>query len=878
MTWWRRLFNKRALEAQLEKELRFHLERQASDYMRSGRTEKEALRAARISFGAFEEVKEECREARGTLWLESTLQDLQFAVRTLRKSPGFALAAICTLALGIGANTAIFSVINGVILRALPYHDPAHLVAVDECLRRTGEPLAFSYLDFLDFQRQTRSFETIAAARHQGANLTDPGEPEYVHTLQVSHGFFSVLGVNLEVGRTFRADEDRQGAASVVIIGHSVWQQRFGGRHDVLGQILVLNGKAYTVVGVAPAGFRYDNGERQIFVPIGQLDDVVLRTREFHPGIRAVARLKQGITLQQANSEANVIGQRLAREYPTPDGEMTFRAEPLKQYVIGDVAPTLFLLAGAVGLVLLIACANVANLFLTRSLSRVREFSVRAALGASRRRLIRQLLVESLLLSFAGGAVGWILALQGTHWALLHLPDWLPRSNEVSFDFRILLFTLVISALTGIVFGIVPALRQQVTLNPALAPGARATTRGILRLQSGFVIAELALALILLTGAGLMIRTLAGLWSVNPGFDQHHLLTMSVGLSPKVLQNPALIRADWQQILDRVRSTPGVEGAYIDSLLPLGGDNDEVHYWTTAATTPPKDAPIATLYTPSPGCLETMKIPLIAGRFFTEHDRLESQRSIVIDQTLAHRVFGGQNPIGRTLSVQFVGISHIVGVIGPIKQISLDEDANGPSQGAIYFPFFQLPDEFMRSTASGMGLVVRTAGSPTAVIQAVKSSVLGPDRDQPVRDVATMEQLIADSIGRRRAMLVLLGTFAGLSLVLASIGIYGVISYWTVRRVQEVGVRMALGARPAQVLQLFLSQGLRMIAIGVAGGAAASFVLTRLMSRLLYGVSPADPMTHFGVVLTLAIVASAAIYIPARRAARTDPMVALRYE
>jgi predicted permease len=874
-SWWRRLLNKGKLESQLDKELQFHLERLTAEYVRAGMTEKEAIRKARLSFGAVEELKEECRDARGTLWVESMLQDILFAARTLRKSPGFAAAAICTLALGIGANSAVFSVVNGVILRALPYKDPGRLTAVDETLRRTGERFAFSYLDFLDFQRQNRSFEAIAAIRHQGANLTGPGEPEYVHTAQISHGFFSVLGVNPIRGRTFRADEDHLGAAPVAIIGYSLWQQRFGGRENVLGQSLVLNGKAYTVIGVIPAGFRYD-GERQIFVPIGQIDDVVLRTRDFHPGIRAVARLNPEVTLQQANSEAKLIGQRLAREYPATDAEMSFGAEPLKQTIIGDVAPTLFLLAGAVGLVLLIACANVANLFLTRSLSRVREFSIRAALGAGRGRLIRQLLTESLLLSFVGGAVGLLLAAEGTHWALLHLPDWLPRTSEVSFDFRILLFTLVTSVLTGIVFGLVPALRQQLRLNPVLAQGSRATSRGILRLQSGFVIAELALALVLLSGAGLMIRTIAGLWSVNPGFDPHNLLTMSVGLSPKVLQNPALVRADWQQILDRVQNTPGVEATDIDSLLPLSGDNQSVGYWTTAA--PPKNPPFATLYTPSHGYLKAMKVPLLRGRFFTNQDRVGSQSVIVIDQALARRVFAGQNPVGRTLSVQIIGVSHIIGVVGSIKHASLDEDAYSAKQGAIYFPFFELPDEFMRTTASGMCLVVRTAGNPVSVISAVKSSVLGPDRDQPVRDVVTMEQLISDSIGRRRAMLFLLGTFAALSLVLASIGIYGVISYWTVRRVQEVGIRMALGAQPAQVLQLFLSQGLRMVLIGILAGTAASFALMRLMTKLLYGVSPGDPRTLMAVGLTLAAVASGAIYIPARRAAHVDPMAALHYE
>jgi predicted permease len=876
MNWLRRLVEKKRLEMQLQTELQDHLERQAADYLRDGLSEAEALRHARLKFGGVEGVKEDCRDARRTRWVESTLQDARFAARTLRKSPGFALAAIATLALGIGANTAIFSVINGVILRALPYTDPERLVAVEERLR-TGENFAFSYPDFLDVQRASRSFVGIAAYRWSGVNVTSPGEPAYIHSQQVSAGFLSVLGIKPFLGREFRQQEDQRNAAPVAMIGYALWQERFGARPKAIGATLVAGGKGYTVVGVLPANFRF-NGDSQMLTPIGQNDTVATQKRDMYSGIEAVARLNPGVTLERANSELKAIGSRLAREYPDTNSRMTFGAEPLKRQVIGDIGPTLFLLAGAVGLVLLIACANVANLFLARSLSRTREFSIRAALGAGRGRMLRQLLTESILLGLIGGVGGVLLATAGTGWALHHLPDWLPRTQDIVVDSRVLLFAVAISMITGIVFGLVPALRQRFDLETGLRQGSRGTSRGVRRLQSSFVVTELALALVLLTGSGLMMRTILRLWSVNPGFDPHNLLTMTVTLSPKVLNSPAQMRTGWEQVLERVRNTPGVQAAALDSLLPLSGSTQSVAYWASAETTVPKSAPTAWAYSPTTGYLETMKVPLLRGRFFTEQDRLGSQPVVVIDETLAKRVFPGKDPVGSSLSIQLLGRVRIVGVAGAIKHLSLDEDAFGPRQPALYVPFLQFPDEFMPLTINGMNLLVRTSSSPLSIVNAVKRSVLGPTRDQPVRDVATMEQIMSDSMARRRGMLFLLAIFAGLALALASIGIYSVISYATSRRVQEVGVRMALGARPQQVLRLFMKQGLRMVLIGVVAGIAASFALMRLLVKLLYGVSPADPITFSAVALLLCVIACAAIYVPARRAAQVDPMIALRYE
>jgi predicted permease len=545
-----------------------------------------------------------------------------------------------------------------------------------------------------------------------------------------------VLGLQPTLGREFRREEDRNGTQPVAMIGYSLWQERFGGSAQAIGSTLVANGRGYTVVGVLPAQFRFSD-ERQILTPLGQNDTISMQKRDFYWGIHAVARLKPGVTLKRADAELKAIGRRLASEYPDTNRNMTFGAEPLKQQVIGDVGATLFLLAGAVAMVLLIASANVANLFLARSLSRAREFAIRAALGAGRGRLIRQLLTESVLLGLAGGAMGLGLAAGATGWALRHMPGWLPRTEEVTLDGRVLLFTAAASVLTGIAFGLVPALRQQFNLESGLRQGARGTSRGIRRLQSSFVIAELALALVLLSGAGLMMRTILRLWAVNPGFNTQGLLVMTVGLSPKTADSPALIRTAWQQIVERVRSTPGVEAAALDSIVPLSGDNQSLAYWTSAEKSPPKDAPFAEMYSPTPDYLRTMKIPLLRGRFFTERDRIGTQPVIVIDETMVKRVFPGKDPVGSELSIQLLGRVRIVGVVGAVKHQSLDESAYQQPMAAIYLPFLQFPDEFMRLTQGGMNLLVRTSISPVSLIQAIKQSVLGPARDQPVRDVLT---------------------------------------------------------------------------------------------------------------------------------------------
>lgn len=870
------LLRRSQTEADLSDELQDYLEQQTERHCARGLSPEEARLAALREAGGIEQVKEKCRDARGTIWFENILKDVRYGLRALGKSRGFAVAAIATLALGIGANTAIFNIINGVVLRPLPYHDPNRLVDVEQTLR-TGEFETFSYPDYLDCARGNRVFENIAAWRNRGANVTKPGEPEFLRTRMVSASFLNVFQVRPILGRNFSEEEDQLGRPPVAIIDYSLWQQRFGGRRDAIGSSIVLNGKGYAVIGVLPAGFRFFD-HRMVLTLIGQNEEFLMQRRELHTGIEAIARLKPDTGLAQANAQLRVVAQHLAMAYPKSDADMAFRVIPLKDEIVGDTGQTLWLMGGAVGLVLLIACVNVANLFLARSVSREREFAVRAALGASRGRLIRQLLTESLLLSLLGGTVGLLIAVGGTSWAIVHLPQWLPRTDEIFVDARVLLFSLGASVLSGVAFGMAPGFQQGSAIEAALRQGARGSSGGVRRVQEAFVMAELALAFVLLAGAGLMLRTITQLWAVSPGFDSHNLLTMNVSLPPADATNGRLIRSGWQQTLERVRNTVGVEAVALDSVTPLSGDSQGVPYWTTGATEPPENTPLAFLFTPTPDYLGTMRIPLLRGRFFTERDRVGSEPVIVIDETLAEKLFPGKEAVGNELSMLFLGKARIIGVVGNTKHRTLDESSGTTRQPTIYAPLFQFPDAFMQLTTTGMNLLVRTSLNSATALNAVKKSVMGPARDAPVRDIATMDQVIGDSMAQRRGIALLLAIFAGVALTLAAIGIYSVISYATSRRVKEIGIRMALGAQPRQVVRLVLRQGLGVIAAGGVVGIVASLFVTRLLAKLLFGVRAADPLTFGCVVVGLCLIALSAICLPARRAAGTDPVTALRCE
>ena len=877
MTWFNRLLRRRKLEEQLEKELRFHLDQHAADLIAQGHAPEEARRQARLALGGAEQVKEKCRDARGTRWLEDLWQDFRYAVRTLRKRPGFAAVALLTLALGIGATTVMFTVANGVLLKPLAYPEPDKLVAVHERIDKSEIDYSFSYLNFLDCQRASRSLN-MAAYRNGSGTVSEPGDAEYVSGRQISAGLFSVLGVALSRGRAFLPEEDRPGAAPVAIINYSLWQRRFGGDPGAIGRQLVFDGRAYTVIGVAPADFLL-SGNVDVFTPLGQNTAPPMQNRAMHPGIRVDARLRPGVTLAQAEAELALIGRRLAEQYPKANAGHRIAAQPLRQELVQDVRSTLWLLLGAVGLVLLIACVNVASLLLARAVSRERELAMRAALGAGRSRLVRQCLTESAVLGLAGGALGVSLAAIGIRPFVKFWPGSLPRAGDVHLDWRVLAFAFAVSLASGLLFGLAPALRVPARkLEQALRAGGRTLAGSSRRLHSAFVVCEIALSVVLLVSAGLLGRTLLRLSSLDPGIKAEKVLVTQVALSPDALTDPARTRAAWQDVLDRVRGVPGVQSAAVADIIPMNGEAEEIGYWTGPTEPPLNQMPVMLLNLVTPDYLRVMGLPLRQGRFFDDRDRIGKEPVVVIDEVMAQRAFRGRDPIGNRLWLQFLGPARVVGVVGHVRHWGLDADDQAKIREQVYLPFAQLPDSFLRLTSSGMSLTMRTTVAPLSVVEAVRRQVHGATRDQALYDVRTMEQIVSASLARQRFLLLLFGIFAGLALLLACIGIYGVLAYLTSRRVPEMGLRLALGASPGDVIWLVLRQSLGMILAGVGVGVLGAFAAGRLLERLVTGMRPMEPFTFAITILVLVIAALFASFIPARRASRVDPMSALRQE
>ena len=815
--------------------------------------------------------------------METLLADLRYALRTLAKSPAFASIAILTLALGIGANTALFSVVNAVLLNPLPYHDPARLVAVYSRTAQFSQS-SISYPNFLDWVRAQNVFSSLAAFREDDYNLTGLGQPERVSAEMVSASFFSTLGINPVAGRLFRPEDDRIGAQPVAMLSGGFWKRKFASSPNVLGTALTLDGVPYTVVGIVPAGFSYHGGNyhpSDVFVPIGQWNDPTFRDRRAAMGMDAVARLKPGVTLQQAQAGMDSIARSLADTYPDANKGSGISLIPLKQDFTGDVRPFLLVLLAAVGFVLLIACVNVANLLLARSTGRTREFAVRAALGAGRARLVRQLLTESLVLSIAGGALGLLLASWGAHAAIALMPDALPRAESIEIDSHVLLFTLAASLLAGILFGLAPALgASRAELHSTLQEGGRGSSGARRRLQGLFVAVEMALALVLLSGAGLMIRSLANLWSVNPGFNPSHVLTFSVSIPTPKDATPASIRASLRRLQDTVAAVPGIQAASLNGgAIPMTGDS-ELPFWIEGQPKPANTADMKTalFYLVEPDYRKAMGIPLLHGRFLSPTDNEHSPLSIVIDEQFARIYFPNQNPIGKHLHLAiFEGLAEIVGIAGHVKQWGLDEDIHSPIHAQFYLPITQLPDQFMPLFRNG-SFVVRTAAAPENSLAPIRHALTALDPTIVAFETRTMEKIIAGSLAARRFSMILLGVFAALALALACIGVYGVISCLAGQRTHEIGLRMALGAQRADVLRLVLGHSAKMALLGIALGIAASLSLTRLMAKLLFGVSAYDPLTFLAVAALLILVALAAAYLPARRATRVDPMIALRYE
>jgi predicted permease len=815
----------------------------------------------------------------------SFFQDVRYALRILAKAPGFTTIAVLTLALGIGANTALFSIVDGVLLNPLPYAQPDSLVALYSHTT-TFTRSSISYPNFLDWARDNRSFSGLAAFRTDSFNMTGVGEPERLKAEMVSANFFSLLGVKPVVGRSFLAEEDQVGAAPVVLISDGIWQRKFAGSSSALGKALTLNGTAYTIVGVIPGDFHYQSGNfhlnNDVFVPIGQWDAPLFRDRRTSMGMDAVGRLAPGVTLAEAQANMDSIAHNLAVAFPDSDKGSGVTMLPLREDVVGNIRPFLLVLLAAVGFVLLIACANVANLLLVRSTGRAREFAIRAALGASQNRVVRQLLTESVLLSLAGGALGLILAAWGTRAAIGVLPNALPRSNEIHLDVTVLLFTLAVSILVGIIFGLVPALK---TANPdlhePLKEGGRGGSGARHRTQNTFVVIEMALALVLLVGAGLMIRSLAALWGVSPGFNSHDAMNMNLASPTPIGATPDEIRAAMLQLHDRFAAVPGVQSIALSiGSTPMEGDSD-VGFWLEGQPKPTSDADMknALFYSVQPDYLKAMGIPLIRGRFLTSADNQHSPPVMVIDEEFAHLAFGNDDPIGKRVNVEIIGtMPEIVGVVGHVKQWGLDENAHSPILAQFYFPISQIPDQFTPLISRGVAAVVRTDGSPLAAVGGLRHALEQFDSQMVIFGQQPLDEVISDSLASRRFSVILLGVFAGLALVLSAIGIYGVISYIVGQRTREIGIRLALGAYPADVMRLILGQGTKLALLGVVIGIAAAFALTRLMSKMIFGVSAHDPITFIGVGTVLVVVALAACYIPARRAMRTDPIVALRYE
>jgi predicted permease len=819
--------------------------------------------------------------------MQTLLQDLRYSLRMLARNAGFTIVAVLTLTLGIGANTAIFSVINGVLLQPLPYRDPGRLVIIGE---KTPEfdMMSVSYPNFLDWQKESRSFESLGALRWTAYDLTGSGTPEHVNARMVSSGFFSTLGITPLRGRDFEAQEDRVGANRVAMISGGLWKRRFGARSDVIGKPITLSGQGYTVIGVIPADFRlFDMAD--VYTLIGQWDDLLARSREAHPGIRAVGRLKPGVTRDQALAEMNNLAAQLAQTYPKSNAHHGVNLRPLAQEIVGDVRPALLVLLGAVGFVLLIACANVANLLLARSTARRREMAIRAAIGASQGRMIRQLLTESVLLALAGGALGLLLARWGTQAVVAAIPGGLPRMENIGVDTWVLAFTLALSVATGVIFGLVPALQiSRLDLHTTLQEGSRGSAGGQNGLRSALVVGEVAASLVLLVGAGLMLKTMWQLSRVNPGLNPRNLLTFSVGLSPANRATPDRIRTAYRQLTESIQALPGVQAAGMVDDVPLTGSDSELPFWVSGRPRPNSQSEMlwALNYDVSPGYLRAMGIPLLRGRFISDADTKGSTPVVVIDEVMAKSLFPQQDPIGQSIRISVPeglgpGLDQplgIVGVVGHVKHFGLATDASSKIQYQVYLPFKQLPDQIMPMVASFITMMVRTTADPLSVVSGVRRLVSEGGGDQPVFDVRTMELIVSDSVAGRRFSMLLLGVFAGLAMALAAVGIYGVISYTATQRTHEIGIRMALGAERTDVLRMVVGHGLRLSLIGVGAGLAAALGLTRLMSSMLYGVRPTDIVTFVAVSLLLSGVAILASYVPARRATKVDPMVALRYE
>ena len=813
------------------------------------------------------------------------LQDLRSAFRQFVKAPGVTAVVIITIALGVGANTALFSVVNGVLLNPLPYPQPDQLVTLHES-KPNFDTGSISFPNFRDWHKDNHTFSSMAISRGYSFKLTGVGEAVQLRGEFVTADYFKVLGTKPVLGRTFAAGEDEIGAAPLAVISEGLWRRKFDSAADIVGKIVTLDGRGFTVIGVIPASFHFALGnfgaQRDVYAPAGQWMNNLLNTRGAGLGFHGVGRLKPGVTLERASADMTSVAANLTAAYPDVNKGVGAKVIPLKQWICGGVRPFLFVLLAGVGFVLLIACVNVANLLLARSAARTREFAIRAALGASQGRFLRQLLTESVVLGVAGGAFGLLLAAWGTRAALGVLPTALPRAEEIGLDSRVLLFTIAISVFAGVLFGIAPALKMvPARLHDNLKEGGRSLSGARHRVQRAFVIAEMAMALVLLTGAGLMIRTLSRLWSIDPGFDAQNAMVVNVSFPASMMSGtPDAIRGTLRNYDASIAAIPGVEAvSQTWGAVPMSGD-DEQTFWIEGQPKPASDSEKswAIDYIVEPGYLKAMGISLERGRFFTEQDNEHSPHVIVVDDVFANKYFPNQDPIGHRILEEDTGPMEIVGVVRHVRQWGLDLDDSEKLRTQFYIPCMQMPNAFISMVPTGTTMIVRSAQAEAALLESIRAASRRMSGDTVVFGVQSMNEVIAQSLARRRFSMILLTAFASLALLLASVGIYGVLSYVVGERTREIGIRMALGARQLDILQLVLRGAGKLALIGTVVGLLAAFALTRLMSNLLYGVNPGDPLTFIAVPAILISVALVASYLPARRATKVDPMTSLRYE
>ncbi len=872
----RSLFRRKTVEAELDAELRFHSEHQLEKYLRAGMSREQAIRQVRLDLGGIEQVKEDCRDARGVAPVETLLQDLRYGWRTLRKAPAFAAAAIFTLALGIGANTAIFSVVYGILLRPLPFRDPARLIVLNETTPRVGD-VSVSYPNFQDWRAGNRTFSELSAVASVTFNLAGVSQPENISGLAVSPDFLSMTGIRPIVGRGFTPEEERAGTQPVLLLSYALWQSHFSADRGVAGRIIHLDSRTFTVIGVLPPDFRW--GEScDVMLPIGvwATGNDATASRGDRGDMIVLGRLAPGVPIDRARAEMEGIAARLAHAYPESNDQFGVKLQPLREMFSGDARPAVLVLLAAALFVLLVACANVANLFLMRGAVRAREIALRIAIGAGRGRIVRQMLTESFLVASLGGLAGVALAIAGIP-ALARLipPDTLAGAH-IDVSAPVLLFSAFLVLLSVFFSGLAPALNTAVAdLHSELKEGGKTTLAGErTRWRSLLAAGEVAMALVLLIGAGLMMKSLYRLLAVDSGIRPDRVLKLEMDLRTAAYEKDSTALAFWQQTLDRVRALPGVESAALGTGVPFTGNHSRTDVTVEGMALPePGSFPHPDVHRISPGYEKTLGIRLLRGRAFTGADRKTAPPVALINDAVARRLFPATDPVGKRFAfgrprpgraLQWVTI---VGVLADTRMYGLDN----PSRLEVYLPLLQ-------RTPNGMTLLVKSAQDPQSLVGAIRAVVASIDKEQPVFHIATMHEAIDESVSTPRVTLILLGLFSALALILAAIGIYGVISYSVAQRAREIGIRIALGAQPRDVLRMVLSQGAKIAVAGIAIGSAAALGLTRLMANLLYSVSAVDPPTFALTAALLAVIALLACYLPARRTLRVDPLNALRHE